>query len=104
MAEHCYGNLKAIDLLAADILFIDLVALVENRFAIRYYDYDDRRVVVLEMDDSFSIGEEHRAHVAEWLEDIYHELGVKAISPYELICHLMDLYGIPERVVRKKED
>lgn len=89
--------LKAIDLLAGDVVPIDLVGLGDDRFALRYYDGDDRCVVALEMDHRFKIVKEHRAHVAEWLEDTYHEIGRGAISPYELVSHLMDLYGVSER-------
>lgn len=89
--------LKAIDLLAGDIVMIDMVELGLDRFALRYYDGDDRCVVVLEMDDTFRILKEHRAHIAEWLEDTYHGIGRDAISPYELVSHLMDLYDVKER-------
>jgi hypothetical protein len=89
--------LKAIDLLAGDILTIDLVELEQGRFALRYYDGDDRCVVALEMDHRFKIVKEHRAHVAEWLEDTYNGIGRGAISPYELVSYLMDLYDVKER-------
>ncbi len=89
--------LKAIDLLAGDIVPIDLVKLGKSRFALRYYDDIDRCVVALEMDTGFRILQEHRAHIGEWLEDTYHDLDKKSISPDELLSHLMDLYEIPDR-------
>lgn len=100
VAGTAYGIkdvLKAIDLLAGDIVPIDVVGLEEERFALRYYDGDDRCVVALEMDHRFKVVKEHRAHVAEWLEDSYHGIGRGAISPYELVSHLMELYGVSER-------
>ncbi len=89
--------LNAIDLLAGDIVPIDMIGLDNDRFVLRYYDGDDRCVVALEMDHRYAILAEHRAHVGEWLEDSYHEIGRKAISPYELVSYLMDLYGVEER-------
>ncbi|NIS74937.1 MAG: hypothetical protein GTO08_06595 [Deltaproteobacteria bacterium] len=89
--------LKAIDLPAGDIVTIDMVEVEKDRFALRYYDGDDRCVVALEMDAAFRVLEEHRAHVAEWLEDTYHGIGREAISPYELVSYLMDLYDVKER-------
>ncbi|NIO15453.1 MAG: hypothetical protein GTN70_00345 [Deltaproteobacteria bacterium] len=89
--------LRAIDLDAGDIVPIDVVKLGEDRFALRYFDGDDRCVVALEMDRRYRITSEHRAHVAEWLEDTYHGIGREAISPYELVSYLMDLYGVEDR-------
>ncbi len=86
--------LHAFDLLAGDIVAIDMIELDDGRYGIRYYDGDDRCVVLLEFDEGFHILKEHRAHVAEWLEDTYHGLGRKAISPFELVSYLMDLYNI----------
>ncbi len=58
-------------------------ALIETRFdllwsgmtgiAFRYYDGDDRRIVVLVCDAEVGILEEFRAHFAEWLGDLYYE-------------------------------
>ena len=52
-----------------------------ERYAFRFYDGDDRRVVVLVLDAEGEILEEHRAHVAEWLGDMYHETGMMAFDP-----------------------
>lgn len=89
--------LNAIDLLAGDIAPIDMVELGEDNFALRYYDDNDRCVVALEMDRRFKICGEYRAHIGEWLLDAYHDPEKKAISPYELLSCLMDLYGVSHR-------
>lgn len=51
---------------------IDLIAVSANRYAVRYYDGQDQRVVAHEFDDTLQFVEETRAHVAEWLgEEAY---------------------------------
>lgn len=54
---------------------IDLITLSANRYAIRYYDGQDQRVVAHEFDDRLQFVEETRAHVAEWIgEEAYFAL------------------------------
>lgn len=54
---------------------IDLVTVTADRFAIRYYDGQDQRVVAHEFDGRLQFVEETRAHVAEWIgEDAYFAL------------------------------
>ncbi|NJD63569.1 MAG: hypothetical protein FIA93_12735 [Deltaproteobacteria bacterium] len=68
-----------------DIIGIDLQALPDGRYAYRYYDGDDRRIVVFVFDGTLDILEEHRAHIAEWLGDEYHKTGIVAFIPDDLL-------------------
>lgn len=72
---------RSLALEESDAVEIDLHELPEDRFAFRFYDGDDRRVVVFVLDTQYGIIEEHRAHVAEWLGDMYHETGMMAYDP-----------------------
>ena len=76
---------RAFDLDTGDVIGIDLQVLPDERFAFRFYDGDDRRVVVFVFDRTQDIVEEHRAHIAEWLENEYHEMGMQAFIPEEMI-------------------
>lgn len=69
---------RALDLLADDVLGIDLQALPNGLFAFRFYDGDDRRIVVFVLDRELNIVRELRAHIAEWLEDEYYKSGIEA--------------------------
>lgn len=69
---------RALDLWAADVVGIDLHPMKEGRFAFRFYDGDDRCVVVFEMDAELNIVRELRAHIAEWLEEEYYKSGIEA--------------------------
>jgi len=69
---------RALDLWADDVVLIDLQTLPEDRFAFRFYDGDDRRIVVFVLDRELNILRELRAHIAEWLEDEYYESGIEA--------------------------
>ncbi len=54
---------------------IDLLAVAENRYAVRYYDNQDQRIVVHEFDGNMNFLEETRAHIAEWIgEEAYFSL------------------------------
>ena len=79
---------RAFDLEAEDVVAIDLVALPEGKCAFRYYDGEDRRVVVFVFDAGGEILEEHRAHIAEWLGDLYHETGALAFDA-EAMLHVL---------------
>jgi len=57
-------------------------------FAFRFYDGDDRRIVVLVCDADGGILEEHRAHIAEWLGELYYESGALAYDG-EAMLHLL---------------
>ena len=74
------GVKRSLDLEGSDAVEIDLQELPGERYAFRFYDGDDRRVVVLVLDAEGEILEEHRAHIAEWLGDMYHETGLMAFD------------------------
>jgi hypothetical protein len=69
---------KALDLWADDVVAIDLQALPDGLFAFRFYDGDDRRVVVFVLDGELNIVRELRAHIADWLEEEYYASGIEA--------------------------
>ena len=76
---------RAFDMEATDVVAIDLKVLPEGKYAFRFYDGDDRRVVVFVFDGELNITAEHRAHIAEWIGDEYYESGIKAYLPDEMI-------------------
>jgi hypothetical protein len=88
-----------------DSVPIDLVVLAENHYAFRYYDGDDRCVGVLEFDEKFILLMEHRAHLADFLEDDseYYEMGVKAFMPEEVARFLRERYE-KEKKEKKSEE
>jgi hypothetical protein len=69
---------RALDLWGADVVGIDLKTLPEGLFAFRFYDGDDRCIVVFVLDRELNIVRELRAHIAEWLEDEYYKSGMEA--------------------------
>lgn len=79
---------RAFDLDAGDVVGIDLVVLPGERFAYRFYDGDDRRIVAFVFDATLEILEEYRAHIAEWLGDEYYESGIIAFLPDDLVMML----------------
>ena len=79
---------RALDLTGEDLLAIDLHELPGGTFAFRYYDGDDRRIVVLVCDADGGILEEHRAHIAEWLGEHYYETGALAYDT-DAMLHLL---------------
>ena len=79
---------RALDLVAEDVVAIDLHELPDGAYAFRYYDGDDRRVVVLVCDLDGGILEEFRAHIAEWLGDLYYESGALAFDA-DAMLHLL---------------
>jgi hypothetical protein len=79
---------RALDLTGEDVMPIDLHELNGGTFAFRFYDGDDRRIVVLVCDADGGILEEHRAHIAEWLGELYYESGALAYDG-EAMLHLL---------------
>ena len=79
---------RAFDLVAEDLVAIDLVALPEERAAFRFYDGEDRRVAVFVFDGDGEIHEEFRAHIGDWLGDLYHDSGALAYDA-EAMIHLL---------------
>ena len=69
---------RALDLWGADVVGIDLQTLPDDLFAYRFYDGDDRCIVVFVLDRELNIVRELRAHIAEWLEDEYYKSGMEA--------------------------
>jgi len=61
--------LARMDLNFEDSWPIDVQALSENCFCVRYYDGQDQRIVAHEFDASFSFIAETRGHIAEWIGD-----------------------------------
>lgn len=79
------GVRRALDLEGSDAIGIDLHELDGERYAFRFYDGDDRRIAVFVLDGGGEIVEEHRAHIAEWLGDLYHETGLMAFDPEAMV-------------------
>ena len=79
---------RALDLAGEDVMSIDLHELPGEKFAFRFYDGDDRRIVVLVCDAEGGIVEEFRAHIAEWLGELYYESGALAYDA-EAMLHLL---------------
>ncbi len=90
---------RALDLTGEDVMAIDLHELPGGTFAFRYYDGDDRRVVALVCDVEGGILEEYRAHIAEWLGELYYESGALAYDA-EAMLHLLrkksEEAGVPD--------
>ncbi|HEY7586474.1 MAG TPA: hypothetical protein VH866_08205 [Candidatus Deferrimicrobiaceae bacterium] len=79
---------RAFGLADGDVIGIDIQALPGELYAYRFYDGDDRRIVVFVFDRELDILEEHRAHIAEWLGDEYHKSGLVAFIPDDLLMML----------------
>ena len=63
---------------------IDAPEAAAGRHAIRYFDGEDRRIVCLEFGEDFSMLEEHRVHIAEWLGDAYFQTVWEVHCPIDL--------------------
>ena len=79
---------RAFDLVADDVVAIDLVEVPEGRGAFRFYDGEDRRIVVFVFDGEGGIHEEFRAHIGDWLGDLYHDSGALAYDA-EAMIHIL---------------
>ena len=79
---------RALDLTGEDVMGIDLHELPGGTFAFRFYDGDDRRIAVLVCDADGGILEELRAHIAEWLGELYYESGALAYDS-DAMLHLL---------------
>jgi hypothetical protein len=84
---------KAFDLWAADVVVIDLHVLPEDLFAFRFYDGDDRCVVVFVFDRDMNILRELRAHIAEWLREEYYASGMEAFLAGNMVRMLRRKVG-----------
>jgi len=76
---------RALDLWASDVIGIDLKVLPDETFAFRFYDGDDRCIVVFVLDARLNILRELRAHIAEWLEDEYYASGMEAYFAGDMV-------------------
>ena len=76
---------RALDLWASDVIGIDLKVLPQDKFAFRFYDGDDRCIVVFVLDAKLNILRELRAHIAEWLEDEYYASGMEAYFAGDMV-------------------
>jgi hypothetical protein len=76
---------RALDMEGADVVAIDLHTLPEGLFAFRFYDGDDRCIVVFVLDTDLNIVRELRAHIAEWLEDEYYASGMEAFLANRMV-------------------
>jgi len=66
--------LARMDLAFEDSWPIDVQAVSDGHFCVRYYDGQDQRIVAHEFDASFAFVAETRGHIAEWIgEDAYYE-------------------------------
>jgi len=66
--------LARMDLNFEDAWPIDVQALSENCFCLRYYDGQDQRIVAHEFDAELAFIGETRGHIAEWIgEEAYYE-------------------------------
>ena len=63
---------------------IDAPNVGPGRYAVRYFDGEDRRIVCHEFADDLSFIEEHRVHIAEWLGDEYWQTTWDVNCPMEL--------------------
>ena len=55
------------------IRIIDAPAVGAGRYAIRFFDGEERRIVCLEFGADLNYIAEHRVHIAEWLGEAYFE-------------------------------
>ena len=62
-----------------------LKVLPQEKFAFRFYDGDDRCIVVFVLDAELNILRELRAHIAEWLEDEYYQSGMEAFFAGDMV-------------------
>ncbi len=68
-----------------DVRPIDAVVLsTDQRFAIRYVDLEERRVVAYEFDAAFGYLTEERVHLVEWMGDDYFSFGWAGGCPVSL--------------------
>lgn len=64
-----------------DVIPIDAGALDGDRYWIRYYEGEQRKVVVLEFDREFSIVGENGADIMDWLGEDYFRIHWRVFCP-----------------------
>jgi hypothetical protein len=75
-----YQLLKMVGMDHADIRPIDAHRLEGDRFAIRYFDIEERFIVAYEFGPAFEYLGEHAAHIDEWMGDEYYNF------PWAIYC------------------
>jgi acetoin utilization deacetylase AcuC-like enzyme len=79
------GVLEQLGLSYEDIDPIDLVTVeADRRWVVRFFDAEDRRVVVVEFGPEFSIASETRVHVKEWMGADYYDFPWSVGCPWSL--------------------
>ncbi len=63
---------------------IDAPDVGPGRYAVRYFDGEERRIVCYEFAANLSFVEEHRVHIAEWLGDAYWQTTWEVNCPINL--------------------
>ena len=63
---------------------IDAPDVGTGRYAVRYFDGEERRIVCYEFAADFSFIQEQRVHIAEWLGDEYWQTGWDVRCPIDL--------------------
>lgn len=70
---------------AEDLDPIDLVTVEESkRWAVRFFDGEDRRIVLMEFAADLAVLSEARVHVREWMGDDYYQFDWPAGCPWSL--------------------
>ncbi len=59
--------LAQMGILFEDTATIDCGTLAPNRHYVRFYDNEDRHVIVVEFDDNLQMLVEYHSHLAEWI-------------------------------------
>ena len=75
-----YDLLKMVGMDHADIRPIDAHRLGTDRFAIRYFDVEERFIVAYEFGPEFEYLGEQAAHIDEWMGDEYYNF------PWAIFC------------------
>jgi len=74
--------LSQMGILFEDTSTIDCGTLAPNRHYVRFYDNEDRHVVVIEFDDDLQVLVEYHSHLAEWIgEEEYFNIPWYASCP-----------------------
>jgi len=72
---------RRLALRSSDLVPIDGGTLPEGTFWIRYYDGEQRKVVVIEFDETFGFTGESGADIMDWLGDEYFRIRWRVFCP-----------------------
>jgi acetoin utilization deacetylase AcuC-like enzyme len=79
------GVMDKMGVWAEDLDPIDLITVEEGkRWAVRFFDSEDRRVVLMEFSPDLAILSEARVHVREWMGEDYYQFDWPAGCPWPL--------------------